>query len=993
MDLLLNGEWEVGLDRAYDRAAPVPGIATDPAAMDEAPLWYKRTVDLPGGDWTDATLILKGARFRPTVYVDGVKVHEIEGGMAPTVHPLRSEAIRPGATITLEIALTPLNQMPEEDASRTPEADWWRSNVSCCLWDDVVLHLHGPARIARLLPMPDLEKDELALSLLIAKDAGVAGDFELAVAIHPAKDTAATDGAEAADGPTLVEARQVVSGGTGLMRVPLKGALARWSPASPNCYRLVATLLREGRPIDRYETPLGLKDFRVVGKAFRLNGDPITLRAGSVVWHRFCRDAEGRTLAFNPAWWEENILKRLKSHGANTLRFHLGMPPEWILDLCDKHGLLVQAEWSFFHGLKGSMESLLLQWRDWLDLCHRHPSTAIVHAWNETEGEELEKAFSALEALAHEYPPMVVGHRDVIHVHKYWWSLFENVGCYYETADTFPQPIMVDEFGGNYLDGDCEPGGYPTLEESLLRFLGPKHTAESRLHLHTEANARIAEYWRRIGAAGFSPFCILGSWEDGNHHFLGELTDGAPKPVWHALTAAYAPVSVSLDLWDRNFAPSGRRVAPLHFFNETDEERLLAATVRLVREGNPEELWYETEVEALLPPYGHREEPVELVFPKRAGKWRAQAMLRTAPPGVEHSVLSEWRCWTIKPKCPKALAGKTVAVNHGEAELRAFLQANGVAVTAGLEGADILLTGRDSWEALDEVPTCLNQIEKALTRGTPVVMLDVGPRPLGQGYLEGGEAGPLQGAPVVAEPERVKVRLCWGLRAYFTTAPEPESCLHPAEAGCALWAGLHPEATWLWNGYKGGLTVPATDMTLGGISPSAFLEQWRARGLDPAKIETDHRYAYALGGYYAFAPEMNDETKAELRRRVRFLVEDAPALAREIDPEGTIDVYDLPEWLEHCRGAMAQTLTPLVRCGKGLHRTPVMEVTFQADPEAEREGAMGATLAAGGARLILSQVLTAGRLAPGFGTPGLYGVRQDPAAQQWTLNLLAHALA
>ena len=61
-------------------------------------------------------------------------------------------------------------------------------------------------------------------------------------------------------------------------------------------------------------------------------------------------------------------------------------------------------------------------------------------------------AFAAIDDLSKFYPPMVVGHRDVIHVHKYWWSLFENVGLTYDSHEQFDGPIMVDEFGGDYLD-------------------------------------------------------------------------------------------------------------------------------------------------------------------------------------------------------------------------------------------------------------------------------------------------------------------------------------------------------------------------------------------------------------------------------------------------------------------------------------------------------------------------------------------------------------
>jgi len=213
---------------------------------------------------------------------------------------------------------------------------------------------------------------------------------------------------------------------------------------------------------------------------------------------------------------------------------------------------LVQAEWSFFHSMNGCKESLIEQWRNWFDLCLRHPCVALIHPWNETGGDQLKLAFEVLDIISKEYPPLIISHRDVIHLHKYWWSMFENIGLYYDSINQFTMPVMSDEFGGNYLDGNCNAGLYPTIKDCFLRFLGRNHTKEDRLQLHTESNSKIGEYWRRLGAAGISPFCILGSREDGNHHFLGKLQDGNPKPVWKHLTALYSPLSCSIEIWDKN---------------------------------------------------------------------------------------------------------------------------------------------------------------------------------------------------------------------------------------------------------------------------------------------------------------------------------------------------------------------------------------------------------------------------------------------------------
>ena len=219
--------------------------------------------------------------------------------------------------------------------------------------------------------------------------------------------------------------------------------------------------------------------------------------------------------------------------------------------------------------MPATRESLLEQYPRWLDIAMRHPSVVLYHPYNETEGDQIKIVWEALNEIIKDYPPLVLEERDVIHIHKYWWSLFENLGLYYDSADQFPKAIMVDEFGGNYLDGNGMPGGYKTCAETFLRFLGRNHTKESRLALQTMANGKVAEYWRRIGAAGASPFCILGSWNDGNHWFMGDLMEGNPKPVWNELTCAWSPRSVSIELWNRNFNPGQKITIPLYLFNDT----------------------------------------------------------------------------------------------------------------------------------------------------------------------------------------------------------------------------------------------------------------------------------------------------------------------------------------------------------------------------------------------------------------------------------------
>ena len=105
---------------------------------------------------------------------------------------------------------------------------------------------------------------------------------------------------------------------------------------------------RDGEILDIVKQTWGRRNFSVKGKGFELNGEPIHLRAGSIVWHRWIRNEKGRELGWDREWLRENVVRRLKRHGANTLRFHLGMPPQFLLDMCDEEGLVGSSGVEFF---------------------------------------------------------------------------------------------------------------------------------------------------------------------------------------------------------------------------------------------------------------------------------------------------------------------------------------------------------------------------------------------------------------------------------------------------------------------------------------------------------------------------------------------------------------------------------------------------------------------------------------------------------------------
>ncbi len=958
----LNGLWETGNDRNYTRSVIVPSISENPKEMNSGSLWFRKIVTLPEGQWQFATLILRGARFCPKIYVNNILVSEHDGGMALTVHFLNHKDITPGKTVTLEIELQSLKNVLVTDASYIPVADQWRSNISSCIWDDVVLQLHRDFRIEKIIPFTDFKKKNVSVHYALQKigelPLPIFGKVELVDKTNQ----------------IIFKKETIIDSLKGVINFSLDKNIKTWSPENPNLYKLRFSVFTLQSLIDSKEISFGLKDFHVEEKQFLLNNKKYKLRAGTVVWHRWVRDDEGRELAYDTTWFKNNVINRLKKHGANAIRFHLGNPPERFLDLCDKYGLLVQCEWSFFHGLPASEESLTNQWRNWFDLAMLHPSIAIIHPYNETATKQLKTAWAVLDKLTFDYPPIVLEDRDVIHIHKYWWSLFENLGLYYDSYKQFDKAIMVDEFGGNYLDGNYNAGGYPTTKAAFLRFLGRNNNAEQRIHHQNISNSKVAEYWRRIGAAGFSPFTILASYEDGNHWFAGKLKAGNPKPVWDALTAAWSPISLSIEMWDRNFLPDQKIILPVYFFNDTDKNKILEAKVAIVdKEKNVIE---EISVSIPVAATSYKIKKINMKTPSFTGEYFFRAQLTNPSKEIKYPVISESEFRTLRAIIPEKIKNKIVGVFEDEKELCDLLISRGIKITdANNPKAEIIITSTTTWNKITarDNPT-IQTIEKFVKQGKHVLLLDIGPKFLGPSYpSDTTKINFLQGAPKVSGTVLHTVDFLLGTKLVFENMSEPESHIHASSFGYRLWDNLKPNYTWLWNGLRGGIIVPAVKMEIHGIQKNTFLNYWEMRGADTTKIILGNYYAYELEGYCSFSSLSKDKAVQDsLRKKVKFIVEDAPSLASSMDPNSEIKIIDLHSELLECGKSQAVKYIPLVNCGIGLSKAPVVLINFGNDK----------------GKVILSQLLTSGRLANNVKNSNLYAIRHDEVAVQMVLNML-----
>ncbi len=112
-----------------------------------------------------------------------------------------------------------------------------------------------------------------------------------------------------------------------------------WSPGNPHLYRVHSSILEQGRAVDEYDTPFGIREAIFdADKGFLLNGEQLKLR-GVCVHH----EAGSVGAAVPERVWERRF-EILREMGCNAIRTSHNPFAAEFLDLCDRFGFPVMDE-------------------------------------------------------------------------------------------------------------------------------------------------------------------------------------------------------------------------------------------------------------------------------------------------------------------------------------------------------------------------------------------------------------------------------------------------------------------------------------------------------------------------------------------------------------------------------------------------------------------------------------------------------------------------
>ncbi|MEP6986114.1 MAG: sugar-binding domain-containing protein, partial [Chloroflexota bacterium] len=353
----------------------------NPVLVYEGAAWYSRLLDAPT-DWSGqiVELVLKGVRWRSTVWLDGTLIGHDESLSTPHHYDLTPHLKSgSGQRLTIQVDNRMLYPLDESHANSEQTSTHWGG-----ITGGAEIILSPQSRIQSVKCSPDV--------------GGHIFNFDVTLQNAQASQLEVT--------LTNPETQQVYSSQItveddyALVSIELGSDARLWWDDDPFLYNISVNLKQGDRVIDQFETLIGLREISTLGKQILLNGKPVFLR-GYVDCSIFPQTGY-------PSWDIEHYRRQLqiaRSYGFNHVRLHSWTAPEPFWQAADEVGMLVQAElphWSRFYTDSAVQppetvhQYLLSELERIIEVLNLHPSWVMFSNGNELIGPDGHPALTGL---------------------------------------------------------------------------------------------------------------------------------------------------------------------------------------------------------------------------------------------------------------------------------------------------------------------------------------------------------------------------------------------------------------------------------------------------------------------------------------------------------------------------------------------------------------------------------------------------------------------
>ena len=389
----LDGSWDFAIDPhatlerpedvTWDRMIVVPfSPETERSGIADTgffcAVWYRRFFERPALRPGERLLLRFGAvDYKATVWVNGVKVCEHQGGYTPFYAEVTG-ALGEGESqeIVVRAEDDPADLAKprgKQDWKLEPHSIWYPRTTG--IWQTVWMEVVPAASLETVRWVSNIERWEIGLEV---HTHGVMPDgATLRVRMHAGEQILADDSYSIISGEVH---RRIALSDPGID--DYRNALL-WSPSSPTLIDVELELCdRDGTILDRALSYTALRAVAIQGDRFLLNGRPLMLR---MVLDQGYWPESGLTAPNDDALMRDIVLA--KSLGFNGVRKHQKIEDPRFLYWADHLGLLVWEEMpSAYRYTQRSIKRLTAEWVEVLERDASHPCIVSWVPFNESWG-------------------------------------------------------------------------------------------------------------------------------------------------------------------------------------------------------------------------------------------------------------------------------------------------------------------------------------------------------------------------------------------------------------------------------------------------------------------------------------------------------------------------------------------------------------------------------------------------------------------------------
>jgi hypothetical protein len=293
--------------------------------------WYQKKVIIPK-DWKEKTvrLMLERPHWESTVWVNG-QLAGMQNSLATPHVFVVSPYLKVGEnTLTIRID----NRIKDIDVGVNSHSitDHTQTNWNGIV-GDISLNATGKIRFENVEVFPDIESKAIEIRATVNNTLPKERTATFTVYAQLKKTGEKTERKSREFHLTPGENEIKMGYSLGENALP-------WDEFNPHVYELFLTL-KSDNETDEERIDFGLREFKVDGSRFAVNGRPVFLR-GTMECAIFPKTGYPPT---GPEYWEK-IFSAVKAHGLNHVRFHSWCPPEAAFDVADEMGVYLQVECS-----------------------------------------------------------------------------------------------------------------------------------------------------------------------------------------------------------------------------------------------------------------------------------------------------------------------------------------------------------------------------------------------------------------------------------------------------------------------------------------------------------------------------------------------------------------------------------------------------------------------------------------------------------------------